>query len=483
MDMVGVRTMEFARRWGIVKEIEAAGFPRDTPQDIAWSASILARPFIRDAKPSMTAEPLPPFSPQKRERCPQNFFDPVLRRAAERQASVQLAFGAEVASVRQYPDGVEADVVVASEAMRVRANYLVGCDGASGVTRRSIGIALTGPDALTYSLNVVFHCPPIRQKLQEAPAYRYVLISAEGLWATIVNIDGRDSWRLQALGGDRPVQWTDLLVHDLVSRAIGADLPYDLISVAPWTRREVVAAAFRSDRCFLAGDSAHQMSPTGGYGMNSGIADAVNLSWKLDAVLRGWAGPGLLDSYDLERRPVTSWTAAVASSNLQRMRDTPASQGEADRVGLAAAARSAHTAMQEEYRSIGVHMGYRYDASPVVCHEASPQETPIASFMPSATPGGRAPHAWLAPGRSTLDLFGDGMTLLNFAPDHAGAAPLIDAAHTRSVPLRHERINLAPVRDLYARDVVLVRPDGHVAWRGDSAPHNPLAVIDRVRGA
>jgi 2-polyprenyl-6-methoxyphenol hydroxylase-like FAD-dependent oxidoreductase len=484
MDMVGVRTMEFARRWGIVEEIEAAGFPRDIPQDIAWSFSILGRQFIRDAKPSMIAEPLPLFSPQKRERCPQNFFDPVLRRAAEREGSVQLLFGAEVTSVQQDAGYVEADFVADGGTTRVQSDYLVGCDGAGGITRRSAGISLTGPAALSYSLNVVFSCPAIREMLSDPPAYRYVLIGAEGLWATIVNIDGRNNWRLQALGDEKPVQWSDDLIRSLIARAIGADLPYELISVAPWTRREVVAASFRKGRCFLAGDSAHQMSPTGGYGMNSGIADAVNLSWKLDAALKGWAGPNLLDSYDLERRPVTAWTATIASGNLKRMRETPKSPStDPEHPSLNFAAVSAHAVMQEEYRSIGVHMGYSYDTSPIVCQEGPPREIPIGSLAPTAIPGSRAPHAWIEPGVSTLDRFGDGMTLLDFSDDAARSSSLVEAAAARGVPLRHVRIDARDIRRLYERDLVLVRPDGHVAWRGDVAPHDSQAVIDRVRGA
>jgi hypothetical protein len=265
---------------------------------------------------------------------------------------------------------------------------------------------------------------------------------------------------------------------------------FELIAVRPWRRSELTAQTFRDGRIFLAGDAAHTMSPTGGFGMNTGLIDAVNLSWKLDAVMRGWGGGHLLDSYEIEQKPVARRNALASTHNyklwvgLKQMcgpilDKTP--QGE--KVRREAGRRLKET-LREEWECLGVQLGYRYEDSPICVPDgsASPPD-PITQYIPSARPGSRAPHAWLPDGRSLIDRFGRGFVLLRFGPDSPAAEALIAAARTRGVPLQAFDIASPAIAALYGAKLVLVRPDGHSAWRSNDVPVDPVQLIDVVRGA
>ena len=253
-----------------------------------------------------------------------------------------------------------------------------------------------------------------------------------------------------------------------------------------------MAESYGSARVLLAGDSAHQLSPTGGFGMNTGIQEAVDLSWKLAARIEGWGGQRLIDSYEIERRPVAARNVAEAASNLARMlspRDqrpppeifVPGSAGDAARRDFGAKFTEI---MRHEWFTLGIQLGYRYEHSPICIPDGTPSPPDeVATYTPMARPGHRAPHAWLAPGRSTLDLFGRGFTLLRFGATPPDTLGLEAAAADRAVPLRTYDVADEAIAALYGRRLVLVRPDGHVAWRGDVAPADPLEVIDTVRGA
>jgi hypothetical protein len=259
--------------------------------------------------------------------------------------------------------------------------------------------------------------------------------------------------------------------------------------VVPWVRRELVAERYRNGRGFILGDAAHMMSPTGGFGMNTGVGDAVDLSWKLCAVLEGWGGEALLDSFEAERQPVGARNVAEASRNLRRMLspgrnprlldDTEEGARARERLG-----REFSEAMRHEWFTLGMHLGYRYESSPICWPDgtAAPADDP-KTYVPLARPGSRAPHAWLSDGSSTLDLFGRSFVLLGLGADAAVAAPLMQAADARRVPMRVVPLDAEKVLALYERRLVLVRPDGHVAWRDDQAPSDPFALVDRVRGA
>jgi 2-polyprenyl-6-methoxyphenol hydroxylase-like FAD-dependent oxidoreductase len=491
MDLVGIRTMEFCRRWGLVPAVEASPYPRDYAQDNVYLTSLTGYELGRERFPGIGQAPPPPQSPQRRERCPQNMFDPILRAFAASQPSVSLRYRTRLLSFMQSAEHVTAVVENAATGAReeIAAHYIVGCDGARSTVRETLGIAMAGNPVLTYTTNVIFRCPHLLSLHDKGKAYRHIFIGPQGTWATIVAINGRDEWRFSIIGGAEQREYTTAQIEAAIRRAVGCDFDFEILSVLPWVRRELVAERYDNGRGFIAGDAAHVMSPTGGFGMNTGIGDAVDLSWKLAAVLEGWGGDKLIHSYGIERQPVGARNVIEASGNLRRMLGVSAHPDLLDATpqGAAARAKVGHDfseTMRREWFTLGIHLGYHYEGSPICWADGTPPPPEDAkAYVPTARPGHRAPHGWLADGRSTLDLFGRGFTFLGFGADAAEAAPLLAAARQRGVPMTFHRIMAPQIAPLYERKFVLVRPDGHVAWRDDDIPQDAAALIDVVRGA
>jgi 2-polyprenyl-6-methoxyphenol hydroxylase-like FAD-dependent oxidoreductase len=494
MDMVGVRTMEYCRRWGIVPWVHDAGYNRAYPQDCAWVTGLSGYEFGREVFPSPQDEKCPAQSPQKRERCPQNFFDPVLRRFAQQQKGVDIRYNTELVGFSENADGVVATVrnVNTGEESVIEASYLVGSDGGASAVRQALGIGMAGEPTLTYTTNVVFRCDNLEALHDKKPAYRYIFIGPEGTWATLVAINGRDQWRFSLVGDETRLTLTEEQMRAAIVRAVGREFDFEILSMLPWVRRQLVADSYGTKRVFVAGDAAHLTSPTGGFGMNTGIQDAVNLSWKLAATLQGWGGEHLLATYETEQRPVAIRNVAEATGNLKRMLSprvlSPAKEIFEDGPGSEAARiefGNQYTAlMKREWFSIGIHLGYMYEGSPIIVPDGTPQPPDeVSTYVQTARPGSRAPHVWLAQDESTLDLFGKEFVLLCFAPAAAESEALREAAARRAVPFRSIDIDNDEARRLYERRLVLVRPDGQVAWRGDELPDDALALIDIVRGA
>jgi 2-polyprenyl-6-methoxyphenol hydroxylase-like FAD-dependent oxidoreductase len=491
MDLVGIRTMEFCRRWGIVPAVEGSPYPRDYAQDNIYLTSLTGYELGRERFPGIGQAPPPKDSPQRRERCPQNMFDPILRAFAASQKNVALRYRTRLVSFTQNADRVTAVVENAETGAReeILARYIVGCDGARSLVRETLGIAMQGNPVLTHTTNVIFRCPHLLSLHDKGKAYRHIFIGPEGTWSTIVAINGRDEWRFSIIGGAEQREHTTEDIKAAIRRAVGRDFEFEILSVLPWVRRELVAERYRGGRGFIAGDAAHVMSPTGGFGMNTGIQDVVDLSWKLAATIEGWGGEGLLDSYSIERQPVGTRNVTEASGNLRRMLSVPPHPNLLDDTPQGAATRAKvgrefSETMRREWFTLGAHLGYRYENSPICWPDgtAAPPDDPRV-YVPTARPGHRAPHAFLADGRSTLDLFGRGFALIGFGADSAEAAPFLEAARQRHLPLTFAAIAEPHIAALYERKFVLVRPDGHVAWRGDRMPEDALCVIDVVRGA
>ena len=290
---------------------------------------------------------------------------------------------------------------------------------------------------------------------------------------------------MSIIGGETPRDLSTDNIHVAIQRAIGPLLQYEILSVVPWIRKELVAEAYRKGPAFILGDAAHVMSPTGAYGMNTGIGDAVDLSWKLAAAVEGWGGEILLDSFDAERRPIALRNVMEASSNLRRMLspgrndelldDTEAGATIRQRVGAAMS-----EAMRHEWYTLGMHLGYRYESSPVCIADGTPP-TPDdpRNYVPTTRPGSRAPHVWLASGGSTLDLFGRSFVLMRIGARPPDVQPLVDASRQRRMPFEVVSIDEPAVTAAYQRCLVLVRPDGHVAWRSDQLadPHEIVSVV------
>ncbi|MDO8277456.1 MAG: FAD-dependent oxidoreductase [Burkholderiaceae bacterium] len=495
MDMVGIRSMEFCRRWGIVPWVEAAGYNRDYPQDCAWVTDLNGYEFGRELFPAPSQEKCPPQSPQKRERCPQNFFDPVLQRFAKSTPKVALQFNSELVDFTDTGRGVIARVrhVQTGEISQIDADYLVGCDGGASQVRHSLGIEMEGDAVLTYTTNVIFRCDGLEKLHNKVPAYRYIFIGPEGTWATLVAINGRDQWRFSLIGDDERRTLTQDEARAAIIRAVGKPFEFEILSMLPWVRRQLVAKSYGRGRVFIAGDAAHLTSPTGGFGMNTGLLDIVNLSWKLAGVLQGWGGPQLLASYEIEQRPVAVRNVGEASENLRRMlsprvlkpnpavfdQNSPDVEAERKEYG----ARYTEM-MRREWFSIGIHLGYVYEGSPVVVPDGTPKPAEeVSTYTPTARPGSRAPHVWLSEGKSIIDLFGKSFVLLRFGANPPVAQGIVDAARQAGLPFEVVDVLDEKAAALYERRLVLVRPDGQVAWRADAAPADAAGLIDQVRGA
>ena len=497
MDIVGVRTMEFCRRWGIADWVRDAPYPGDYPQDCIYVTGLDGYELGRERFPGRAYEQCPPQSPQKRERAPQDMFDPILQRFVRTLPAVTLRYHAELIDFEERANEVIATVrdLRTGESTQIAADYLVGTDGGSSLVRERAGITMSGNPALTYTTNVIFRCVDFPSLHDKGKGYRFIFIGPEGTWLTIVAINGGDRFRMSIVGSADKVVHTEADIRAALQRAlgreVGCDFDYEILSVLRWVRRELVADRYATDRVFIAGDAAHLMSPTGGFGMNTGIQDSVDLGWKLEAAVRGWAGRDLLRSYEVERRPVAIRNVAEASGNLGRMLSTrqrrpppeifePGAAGDAARKEYGAWFTET---MKREWYTLGIHLGYRYDTSPIVWPDgtsAPPLE--IATYTQTARPGARAPHAWLPDGRSTLDLFGRGFTLLALGADAPQTRGLRAAAAQACVPLHVVEINQPHITELYACRLALVRPDGHVAWRADAEPEDARAVIDVARG-
>ncbi len=492
MDMVGIRTMEFCRRWGIVDWVEKAGYNRAYSQDYAWVSQLNGGyEFGREEFPSVQDEPKPPQSPQKRERCPQNFFDPVLRRFAQSSDACEILYRHEYLGHEDLGDRVIVRLrnLETEEEITVEAQYLVGSDGGASPVRHALGIEMEGQPTLTYTTNAIIRCDGLEQLHDKKPGYRYIFIGPEGTYATIVAINGRDQWRFSIVGDGEMRTLGEAEVRAVFERAMGRrDFDYEILSLLPWIRRQLVAKSYGHGRVVIAGDAAHLTSPTGGFGMNMGIQDSVDLGWKLAALIEGWGGPELLPSYEIERRPVAIRNVTEATNNLKLMltprkylnqqvfEEGPAGDAARKEFG------DAYTLMMKrEWFTIGIHLGYRYEGSPIIFPDGStePEDT-VSTYDQTARPGHRAPHVWLKDGRSTLDLFGKGFVLCRFDPS-ADAAPLVAAAAAAGVPLHVEDIDNAEARALYGKALVLVRPDGHVSWRGDKVS-DAATIIDVARG-
>jgi hypothetical protein len=279
-------------------------------------------------------------------------------------------------------------------------------------------------------------------------------------------------------------------VDSIIRRVAGRDVRFEVLAVYKWDRRKMIAGHYRKGCVFLAGDAAHQMSTTGGFGMNTGIGDAVDLAWKLQAAVQGWAGPALLDSYETERKPVALYNLDEATDMFWKTKallpgDETISENspKGARLRELFAKTLIETNVQRQFDVEGVALGYRYDPSPIIVPDGTPPPpVEVQVYTPTARPGSRAPHAWLKDGRSTLDLFGNGFMLLRFGGRSSDLSEMVETARAAGLPLTVCDIDEAPVAALYERKYVLVRPDGHVAWRSDSPPENARSVIDQVRG-
>ncbi len=486
MSQVSARNMEFCRRWGIADTVRAAGWPEDYPGDIVYQQSFLGAELARLEIPSYASRDRQAFTPESPCHCPQIFFDPILAAQVKTLAPVDLRYHLGLESFTQDGDRVSASLrdSLTGQTHGVRARYLVGCDGPGGEVRQALGIQLGGLGVFANSINIFFRSPELVTLHDKGRARFHRSIDETGCWSEMIAIDGRDLYRLSVFNESSPGADAEAYLR----RLFGGDFPHDIIDVTHWERRDFVAEHYRDRRVFIAGDAAHQCSPTGGYGMHTGVEEAVNLAWKLAAVIGGWGGDRLLDTYESERRPIARRNVTLATQSFNAITGVPAINADEAARAAAGEAGPAVGALRDSiagFAGSDYHkFQYAYEDSPICIPDGTPPPPEGGlSFIPSARPGTRAPHAWLEDARSTIDLFGCGFTLLSLGPEPPDTRALRQAADGAGVPMTEIALHDPALAELYGARLVLVRPDGHVAWRGDACPEDPTQVIERIRGA
>ncbi len=480
-----VRTMEHLRRWGLADRLRAAApLPVEHAQDVVFCTGLFGTEIVRFPEAfGLTAERRELYA-EAGQQAPQPLVEEVLRDAVRELPTVTLAEGWRAVEVVDGADAARA-VIEDPDGVRhlVTADWLLGCDGSSGITRRAIGARYQGSSGTVPNLSITFRSRDLDTRELCALGVHYWVIGARhgGLMG---RLDLQGTWWAIVQGVDGTAADVDPVA--LVRELAGADVDVEVLATDPWSARMLLVDRYRGQRVFLVGDAAHLNPPWGGHGFNTCVGDAVNLGWKLAAVLAGWAPESLLDSYQAERRPVAERTIgaagaqeaflapAFASGDLDA--DTPA--GEALRAALAEGLQ----VKEPEFHSLGLVLGYDYPESPVVVPDGRPVPGPeLVAYTPSAHPGARLPHTWLPDGRSVYDALGPEFTLLVLIPDVPDGLP--EAAARLGVPLRVLDLGAVPgLRARYGADLLLVRPDQHVAWRGDRA-EDAVAVLARVVGA
>jgi 2-polyprenyl-6-methoxyphenol hydroxylase-like FAD-dependent oxidoreductase len=487
LDYVNSRSMEFFRQLGIADDVRAAGVAPEHRADVIWSTGLAGEPITTWGLPSVDEEwrhiaeqndGTQPTEPG--QRISQIDLEPVLRAHCRRNPLVDLRCGLRFDSLTQDDDTVTSHLVdvMTDNQVRLRSRYVIGCDGASSQVREAVGIGEEGFDVpgLPGAFMVHFRSRDLdtlhrHGRFWHYFAFRYIIIAQDEVDTWTAHVNGLDPTEFDTPPADPAAFLRDTMRIDLKIDKV--------LLTSRWRPGFMIADRYRVGRVLLAGDSAHRMFPTGAYGMNTGIGDAVDVAWKIAALLQGFGGPGLLDSYEAERRPVGLRNMHTSHRHLgvHLRAGTLLREG-----GSPDAVASLLTAERGENEYRGIELGYRYGDSPVVCHEDSP-EPPWRpqEYTPTTWPGGRPPSLVLDDGEPIYDRFAASFTLVDFVGD-GSADPLLDAAAAQGVPVGHTVVADPAARQTWERDLVLLRPDHHVAWRGNRA-HNPAAVIQRVRGA
>jgi 2-polyprenyl-6-methoxyphenol hydroxylase-like FAD-dependent oxidoreductase len=473
--MVSSRNMEFCRRWGVARQVRTAVWPESYPRDFVYLDTLRGRELLRVKQSSFAERDRRDYTPEAPCPCPQIYFDPILMARMRTFATVRPSYNTSLDSFTQDDEGVEARLTdhTTGRTRMVRARYLVGCDGPASAIREQLGIGLEGRGTIAKSLNLYFRSAALAAFHDKGWARFYRVIDETGCWGELIPMDGKELWRLTVFDAPLSNAEPDFLLRKMA----GGAFAYEMLSVSPWDRRDYIATRYRDGRVFIAGDAAHQCSPTGGIGMHTGLEEVVNLAWKLEAMLAGWGGEALLASYEVERRPIALRNVEYATHTYNALASIPGLHGPDDRAEW--------NKNPPRWLSIPEHLKsqYCYQGSPICAVNGAAAEPETTEFVPSTRPGSRAPHAWLADGRSTLDLYGDGFVLLRLGANPPDAASLSRTAAAHNVPLTVITVADPELAALHEKPLVLVRPDGHVAWRGDEPPTDAQALIERVRGA
>jgi 2-polyprenyl-6-methoxyphenol hydroxylase-like FAD-dependent oxidoreductase len=492
---VSARTMEHFRRWGLAKPLrERAPLPVTWSTDAVFCTTVTGREVTRFhdcfgmhlTGDHLVAEP--------GQQAPQPLVEQILREAVRSSPSVSLVTGWRVTAARQDDAGVQVTAQSADGRIAtVRAAYLIGCEGARSVVRDAIGARYEGRDDGRPNMNITFRAPGLAERVPHGPAVHYWVLNPRQP-GVVGRLDLDSTWWCIANGVEREAGEAD--PGRIVRAMTGTRLPVEIIATDAWTARMQLADRYGRGRVFIAGDAAHQNPPWGGHGFNTGVGDAVNIGWKIAAVLGGWAPPALLATYEAERRPVAAETIAEAARNMATLAPELADpgllgSGEEFARALPAARAAIQRTKDSEFHSLGLVLGYSYRDSPLTV--AGPADTAAAGTWraagesmpglrgpaqaagpdggrPGAVPGGRLPHRWLGPGNSLYDHLGPEFTLIltAYSRTGTGAASLVSAAAGLGIPLTVLDLREPGWAGHFGSPLILVRPDQHVTWCGDT---------------
>ncbi|MGY1813612.1 FAD-dependent monooxygenase [Blastococcus sp. SYSU D00820] len=488
------RSMEYFRRLGVADPIRRAGLPLDHATDVVYCTTLTgweltrfpfssAREVLDRTAPELAEWP----TPEPQHRISQIFLEPILEEHVRGYPAVEISRGHRVTGVVQRGEVVEVRVEADGAERVLTADYVVGCDGGASITRRAIGARLEGDSqAAENRLSVYFRSAELAREFAaaERPGWMYWWYGPR-LKGSFVQLDGAGLYLCHARvpAGTAP---EDLDPDEVLRAALGREMELEKIQVVRWTPRRLVADRFVDDRIVLAGDAAHLWLPLGGFGMNTGIADAVGLGWRLAALHAGYGGPELLTAYQTERRSVgeaTSRAALKIDRDMASIAREPALHvDDAEGARLRAeVGRLIAEVDRQQWHSQGVQFGSRYASSPGIAVDDGPAKDAIERidhYRPSLTAGSRFPHVWLPDGRSVFDLLGRDFTLVR---THGDADPIVDAAERLGVPLTVLDLE-GTTLPAEPRGLVLVRPDMYVAWSGDAAPADVDGLFRRLIG-
>jgi 2-polyprenyl-6-methoxyphenol hydroxylase-like FAD-dependent oxidoreductase len=490
MERCNARTMEIYRRLGIAEQVRDAGLPRNAPMDVFLALSM--------ADPALVQLPCPSVAQAKAEIAAHNdggllepyqlisqyTLEPLLRSIVETLPTVTVHFGCELIAFTQ--DATSVTAVVHRDGApeeTIRAVYLVGCDGGSSTVRKQLGIHLQGEGNIRKLRQALFHCDDLYERIPMGRGRHYHI--AEGpLFPFLILQDSTRHWTLHAAASN------DAEMAEIFRKAVAMPIDFEMLSVNEWTQHLLCAEHYGEGRVFVAGDAAHLVIPTGGLGMNTGVGDAIDISWKLAAMLAGWGGEQLLASYEAERRPIglrnvkasrgamtgrLGWRAAY-HPNIRE--NTPAGADTRSRI-----AGLFDTQQRKVTEISGIEAGYQYVNSPIVWHEPGDGPDPDnPSYLPTAWPGARLPHVWLQDGDALHDRLGPGYTLLRLGGTRADTSSLEQSFREMRAPLEVQDVPGERPRDIYQFDLLLVRPDLHVVWRGNELPPDTAKIADLSTG-
>jgi 2-polyprenyl-6-methoxyphenol hydroxylase-like FAD-dependent oxidoreductase len=496
---VSSRTMETFRRLGFSEDVRAVGLPDDYPNDVTVRTRATGRELMRIHIPCRRdrfADTSGPDgwwpTPEPPHRVNQIFFEPILFDRAAAHPRIELINNMRLDSFSQDEGGVAALAtdLASGNTDTLRGRYLIGCDGGGSTVRRQISARLVGDAVIQRVQSTYFRSPDLIERMRSPHAWMSYLYTGARA-GNLVAIDGREKWLLHnyLLPDEEGFESVD---RDACLRAllgVKDDFRYEVIREEDWIGRRLVADRFRDRRVFICGDSAHLWVPYAGYGMNAGIADAMNLSWLLAAHLNGWADAAILDAYESERQPITEQVSRFAMNhaqqaiserlNIPESIDGEGEEADALRAEIGAEAYRLHV---QQFACAGLNFGYFYPDSPIVSYdgEAAPAYT-MYDYTPSTVPGCRTPHFFFADGRSLYDVLGPEYSLIRFDPD-VDVDPLMREADARGVPIQLVDVERSQRPDSYRHALLLSRPDRHVAWRGDKLPVDVTGLVERITG-